>query len=62
MHYRMTRILEIVWITLAVLSLLAGFYNWYHLGLDESVMFFVITVLSLFMYIYRRNMRRSQKR
>ena len=61
MSNRFIHILELVWISLAVLSFLAGLYNWYHLGFEESLMFFVITLLSLIMYFYRRNLRRSRK-
>jgi Flp pilus assembly protein TadB len=61
MSHKLTRILEIVWLSLAILSFLAGLYNWYGHGPGESVMFFVITLLSLMMYFFRRNMRRSKK-
>lgn len=53
--------LEMVWLTIAVISFGAGLYNWYELGFGESIMFFVITLLSLMMYFFRRNLRKSQK-
>jgi len=62
MNNRVTHILEVVWISLAVLGFLAGVYNWYMLGPGESAMFFVIAVLSVAMYFYRRNLRRSGKK
>jgi hypothetical protein len=33
---KLTHILEMVWISLAALSFLAGLYNWYHLGIGEE--------------------------
>lgn len=60
MHNRLTYILEIVWMSLAIISFLAGLYNWYESGLQESLMFFVITFLAIMMYFYRRNLRKSQ--
>ena len=61
MHNRLTYILEIVWMSLAIISFPAGLYNWYESGLQESLMFFVITFLAIMMYFYRRNLRKSQK-
>jgi len=53
--------LEMVWLAIAVISIAAALYNWYELGFGESIMFFVITLLSLMMYFFRRNLRKSQK-
>ncbi|MFP4366136.1 MAG: hypothetical protein ACLFQA_03480 [Bacteroidales bacterium] len=61
MNRNLAHILEIVWLTLAILSLLAGIYNWYQPESGDSIMFFVITLLSLMMYFYRRNLRKSKK-
>lgn len=61
MNRNVLHLLEIVWISLAVLSFLAGLYNWSRIGFRESLMFFVISLLSLMMYFFRRNLRKSQK-
>ncbi len=62
MNNKMVYILEIVWLVLAILSLLAGLFTWYSEGLGESLMLFIITIISIFMYFYRRKLRKSQKR
>ncbi len=61
MQRSIIHILELVWLSLAGLSLLAGIYNWHQAGFSESIMFFVIMFVSLLMYIYRRNLRKSRK-
>ncbi len=61
MQKSIIHILELVWLSLTVLSFLAGIYNWYQAGFSESIMFFVIMFVSLLMYIYRRNLRKSRK-
>ncbi len=57
----MNNILELVWLSLAILSFLAAVYNWYQAGFSESVIFFIMTFISALMYLYRRNMRISRK-
>ncbi|MGF1586303.1 MAG: hypothetical protein ACFCUM_13340 [Bacteroidales bacterium] len=61
MNPKIIHLLELVWISLAILSFLAGIYNWYQTGFNDSMMFFVITILSFMMFLYRRNLRKSQK-
>jgi len=60
MQNKIIHILELVWLSLAIISFLAGLYNFYKLGLQESLMFFAITFIALMMYFYRRHLRRSQ--
>lgn len=62
MNNKLVYILEIVWLVLAILSFLAGLFTWYSEGLAESLMLFIIAIISLFMYFYRRKLRKSQKR
>ena len=59
MNKKLVYILEIVWLALAVLSFLAGLFIWYVEEFNESLMLFAITVISLFMYFYRRRLRKS---
>jgi hypothetical protein len=59
MNKNLTHVLEIVWLSLAILSFLAGIYNWYSHGGGESIMFFVMMLLAVMMYFYRRNLRKS---
>lgn len=61
MNRNLAYILEIVWLTIAILGFLAGIYNWYQPGDGDSLMFLVITLLALMMYFYRRNLRKSKK-
>lgn len=61
MNRNLAHILEIVWLTLAILGFLAGIYSWYQPGNGDSLMFLVITLLALMMYFYRRNLRKSKK-
>jgi hypothetical protein len=60
MNKNLTHVLEIVWLSVAILSLLAGIYNWYSHGAGESLMFLVIMLLALMMYVFRRNLRKSK--
>ncbi len=61
MNSRHFHVLEIVWLLLALLGLLAGIYNWFRSGPGESVMFFIIAALAFMMYFFRRNLRKSKK-
>jgi energy-converting hydrogenase Eha subunit C len=61
MNRKTIHLLEIVWLTLGIISLLAGIYNWLDVGLTESMMFFIITLVSIMMYFHRRHIRRSSK-
>ncbi len=54
------RTLEIVWLIATLLSFLAGIHKTYFHGLTNSYPFFIIFLLSLLMYINRRNLRKSQ--
>lgn len=61
MNNKLMHILEIVWMSLAIISFVAGLYNWYDQSLQDSFIFFIITLLAILMYLYRRNLRRSQE-
>lgn len=50
-------ILEIAWLSAAILSMLAGIHKTYFQGLVNSYPFFIIFLLSLLMYLNRRNQR-----
>ncbi len=62
MNKKIVYTLEIIWLVLAILSFLAGLFTWYSEGLSDSLMLFAIAVISLFMYFYRRRLRKSGKR
>lgn len=60
--YRANLIIEIVWLILAILSLAAGVHKTYISNINESYPFFIITVISIFIYVLRRFLRLSAQR
>lgn len=54
-------ILEYVWLGLAILSAMSGIIKFYFSGLNNSYVFFIITLISAFMYMFRRSMRKFQQ-
>jgi hypothetical protein len=60
MNRNLIHVLELVWLSLALLSLLAGIYNWYRIGAGDSFMFFIMALLAGMMYFYRRHLRKSK--
>ncbi len=54
--------LEYLWLLVAIVSLIMGFFQWYKVGLNEGISFFIITLVSIFMYAYRRRFRIQQNR
>jgi len=54
------KILEVVWLITAILALLAGIHKtWFH-GIKHSYQFFIIFLLSLLIYLNRKNLRKSK--
>ena len=53
--------IEIVWLTVAILSIIAGVHKTYQTNLNESYPFFIITAISTFIYLIRRYFRLSSK-
>lgn len=54
------RTLETAWLIAAILALLAGFHKTWYQGLTNSYGFFLIFLLSLLMFLNRRNNRKSK--
>lgn len=54
-----SKVLEVVWVFLAVLCLVMGVYAWYTSGFEKSYMFFLLSVLAVFM-AYLRRLRRNK--
>ncbi len=52
--------LEIIWLMVAILALLAGMHKTYYQGIANSYQFFIIFILALLMYLNRRNTRKSK--
>ncbi len=61
MNNRISYILEIVWLLIAVACLILGFYRTYKIGLGQSYMILIISVIAFIMYSVRRYLRKSQK-
>ena len=57
----MLRFLEITWLFIACLAFVAAVYNWYSRGLSDSYILFGISAISLIMFFYRRNLRKSKE-
>ena len=56
------KILEYTWLLIAVLSLGAGVHKTYKMGIGASYGFYIMTFISVFMYMFRRNLRISQNK
>jgi hypothetical protein len=54
--------LEVVWLLIALLSLLAGIYNLIGADPGESTMFFIIALIAFMMYFYRKHLRGKNQR
>ncbi len=55
-------ILEYTWLGVAILSIGAGIHKTYRFGFQESYLFFVISFISVLMYMFRRYVRISQSK
>lgn len=51
--------LEIIWLILAVICLGLGIHSTIGKGLNESYMFFILTLVALLMFALRRYRRKS---
>lgn len=61
MKKRFSYILEISWLIVSLLSLFASIHKTYYLGFKNSYIFYIFTIIALFMYFYRRNLRKTEK-
>lgn len=62
MNNNILKFLEITWLVIAVFALAAGVYTLLKTGLSDSFILFGISVISLFMFFYRRNLRKSREK
>lgn len=62
MNNNILKFLEITWLVIAFFALAAGVYNFVKLGINESYLLFGISAISLFMFFYRRNLRKSREK
>jgi hypothetical protein len=61
MNKRAAHFLEYLWLGLGVITLATGIYETLRSGFSDSYLFFIMTVISLFMYSYRRRLRKSRE-
>lgn len=62
MNKKRLRILEILWLIVAIFCLLAGIHNITVSGFNTSgVIIFLMALVSFGMYLFRRNMRQKSK-
>ncbi len=61
MNNRIFYILEIFWLVIAILGLIAGIHQTYMEGLRESWLFFLIAFTGFAMYYMRRTLRKKRK-
>jgi len=62
MNNRVTHILEIFWLIVAILSLLAGIHQSMNQGIKESWLFYLIAAIGFLMFYLRRNLRKKSSR
>ena len=56
---QVSRVLEIFWLIVSILTLFIAIQSTLKEGFGESYVFYIMTSLALFLYITRRNMRRK---
>ncbi|MBN2683595.1 MAG: hypothetical protein JXR58_13955 [Bacteroidales bacterium] len=50
--------IEYIWLALAILSLITGFYETNNKGMEESYVWFIMTFIAFLMFTYRRYTRK----
>jgi hypothetical protein len=53
--------MEILWLLIAVTCLILGFYRTFKIGLGQSYIIFILSVVAFIMYTVRRYIRKSHK-
>jgi pilus assembly protein TadC len=61
MNRRIHRILEVLWLGVALLSMGAAIHKSISAGFRDSVIFFLITFIAAVMYMLRRNLRKKSE-
>ena len=51
-----------VWFVVAIISLFAGVHKAWQFGFKESYLFFIFAVVSILMYLLRKNMNTPNKK
>ncbi|HBF88383.1 MAG TPA: hypothetical protein DDX39_07035 [Bacteroidales bacterium] len=61
MNKAFSYIVEIVWLIISIISFLIAIYETYLAGISESYMFFIVTIVALIMFLFRRFLRLNHK-
>ncbi len=61
MNRKLNKFLEITWLTVAVLSLVAGIHKSLTTSLGESWLLFLIALVSMIMYTLKRYLRKKEE-
>jgi ABC-type Fe3+ transport system permease subunit len=61
MNKKAALVLEYMWLILGIITLASGIYETIRSGFSEAYLFFIMTVISLFMFSYRRRLRKSRE-
>lgn len=59
MNKKKLRLLELAWLIIAILSVIAGLHRTSATGFFSGIMFFIMALISFAMYFFRRNSRRK---
>ena len=61
MKRKLPYLLEIVWLLVAIFSILFAIVRTFSLGFKENIMLYVITLLAFLMYGFRRYLRKTRE-
>jgi hypothetical protein len=61
MNNKAPRIFEYIWLVTSILALFTSLYSTLRLGVKNSIMMYVITMLAFAMYFMRRRMGKQNK-
>ncbi|RRG21479.1 hypothetical protein DWB61_09355 [Ancylomarina euxinus] len=61
MKKKMPFLLEIIWLLVAIFSILFAIVRTYNFGFKENIMLYVVTMLACLMYGSRRYLRKTRE-
>jgi len=61
MNKKRLRILELVWLIVAILCVITGIHSTNNSGFSSGMVFLLMALIAFVMYFFRRNMRRKNK-
>jgi hypothetical protein len=61
MKQKLPYLLEIIWLLVAIFSILFALVRTFNLGFKENIMLYVIALLACLMYGFRRYLRKTRE-